>query len=476
MAEHFLKQTVEPVIKPLLQHLVVDRPENVCDWIVTYLTKKQANKIDTRCLWNTFTGDEMVDGFTLAMTSADITAEWLGRAINQDVVSLNTQVCGGGAIGVAVLLTDIVYANADEADNLPKSFALKMHGMVEQQRENCGNNGLYFKEIHVFDKYGRGKDKFSIPMPQIYAIWVDDRQPLEKVHIFNILMPNLNEDWLAWDQMTPAPPYNIPSMEEWKHVFTTFATHHVEYWNHSLTRDKVFCPSSDGKFSLGEQNEAFALQWGERYHEIRSFFADYSVDTVKHLDSFVSDVVAGDGGRDGKRIFHAAMKRLREAPMTIVHGDLNSGNIWHSKTGGNELLFADWQICMAAPVAFDFITPFMGFEPEKPFNTDCAKLLKHFHQVLCKLKPSIAEELSYEQLEEQVKCIFCSYGHLLMNLGLGMMVDAAKTGQMEKEKMDFMLSGVGNCLRRMACANEAWDINAFEKKLLLQAKEENLGI
>ena len=67
------------------------------------------------------------------------------------------------------------------------------------------------------------------------------------------------------------------------------------------------------------------------------------------------------GADNGARLFHTAMARLAEAPMTLTHGDVNPGNIWKSKlgkTGDDKYCFIDWQLCRMAPAAFEFATAF----------------------------------------------------------------------------------------------------------------------
>ena len=57
------------------------------------------------------------------------------------------------------------------------------------------------------------------------------------------------------------------------------------------------------------------------------------------------------------------MARLATAPMSLVHGDVNPGNIWKTnqgKLGDDKYCFADWQLLRMGPVAWEFTTPQIG--------------------------------------------------------------------------------------------------------------------
>ena len=50
-------------------------------------------------------------------------------------------------------------------------------------------------------------------------------------------------------------------------------------------------------------------------------------------------------------------KAWESRPCTLLHGDVNPGNIWRRKGGvDEEFVFGDWQLILRGPVAWDFIT------------------------------------------------------------------------------------------------------------------------
>lgn len=74
-------------------------------------------------------------------------------------------------------------------------------------------------------------------------------------------------------------------------------------------------------------------------------------------------------GDNGAKLFHKAMAHLAKAPMTLVHGDMNPGNIWKSKqgkTGDDKYCFIDWQLFKMAPAACEFATPQIGMVHSPP--------------------------------------------------------------------------------------------------------------
>ena len=68
-------------------------------------------------------------------------------------------------------------------------------------------------------------------------------------------------------------------------------------------------------------------------------------------------------GENGPRLCKEALARLTDAPNTLIHGDINPGNVWKSKlglTGDDKYAFADWQLTRMAPAAYEFTTPQIG--------------------------------------------------------------------------------------------------------------------
>ena len=51
------------------------------------------------------------------------------------------------------------------------------------------------------------------------------------------------------------------------------------------------------------------------------------------------------------------VKMWSSRPVTLVHGDLNAGNIWKKKSDESQLCFCDWQNLRMCSVALDFFLP-----------------------------------------------------------------------------------------------------------------------
>ena len=87
---------------------------------------------------------------------------------------------------------------------------------------------------------------------------------------------------------------------------------------------------------------------------VEGWFDAYKAQVVPRLgqealDSVMPcfDVAEFWKGDNGAKLYHKAMAHLAEAPMTLIHGDVNPGNIWKSrsgKTGDEKYCLADWQL------------------------------------------------------------------------------------------------------------------------------------
>ena len=86
---------------------------------------------------------------------------------------------------------------------------------------------------------------------------------------------------------------------------------------------------------------------------------------------------------------HRCRCRAAILPHSLIHGDVNPGNIWKShlgKTGDEKYCFADWQLMRTAPVAWEFTTPQIGIFPGLASFLEC---LKTYHANLCNLDPTL---------------------------------------------------------------------------------------
>ena len=107
---------------------------------------------DTKCISCKYGNGANV---AIAITAADFTPAWVSAVLDTEVKSFDTQICGQGQVGITVLILNIVYS--ESKPSMPKSIAVKMHGLGEEQRKNSAAMGLYFKEIFVYHDFNVAK-------------------------------------------------------------------------------------------------------------------------------------------------------------------------------------------------------------------------------------------------------------------------------------------------------------------------------
>ena len=295
------------------------------------------------------------DKVTVAMTEADFTPAWVSGVLDTEVTSFKTKLCTQGQVGVTVLILDIEFAG-DVDESMPKSLAVKMHGPGEEQRKNSGAMGLYFKELYAYHDFNI-KESTPVVCPEVVGIWYDDRDPYENAVLFNLVMVNLNEEYTEYD----VGAGQLPSQAEWNEILAICGKQHAKYWEDTGIQKPPLAADETGVFKLNDVEDAMALSVGPGkivegwFDACETFMVPLTGQEALDSIMYVFDVAEHWKGENGAKIYRKAMARLAKAPMSLVHGDVNPGNIWKSKLGkeGDEkYLFADWQLLRMAPIAW----------------------------------------------------------------------------------------------------------------------------
>jgi aminoglycoside phosphotransferase (APT) family kinase protein len=84
-------------------------------------------------------------------------------------------------------------------------------------------------------------------------------------------------------------------------------------------------------------------------------------------------------------------------PTTIIHGDLNTGNMWKNKADGN-IVMADWQLMRMAPPALDFFTLFFLADLDAVGNGKWREVIEYYHALLTKSNPDVAEAYTVQHI------------------------------------------------------------------------------
>lgn len=405
---------------------------------------------------------------TIAVTEADMTPAWLSNVLDTEVKSFDTKLCGQGQVGVTVLCLNIEYAS--EQPSMPKSLAVKMHGPGEEQRKNSGNLGFYHKEVYAYHDFNIGN---NVPLvcPDVIGIWYDARKPYETMEYFNLIMVNLNEDYTPYDPGTGV----LPTQVEWDEIFGICAKQHTQYWEDAKIKVPPFAVDASGVFKLSPAQEMLALTVGPN-KIVEDWWMMFEKEVVPRIGEDILKTVAPCfavaeywKGENGAKLYHAAMKRLEAAPMTLIHGDVNPGNLWkskHGKEGDDKYCFADWQLVIMGPSAWEFTTPQIGIFPGVASLLTC---MQAYHANLCKLDPKIAESYPFDTFKMHVQCATIAFWQFIFAFVHSSAVVGTKTGEMDKDKQDYTWEKfMPGCFTMMAAAMSELEMEKFSKELLAE--------
>jgi hypothetical protein len=410
--------------------------------------------------------------------------------MDQPVKSFDTKLCSEGQAGVTVLLLDIVYGDGVDAASLPSSLAVKMHGPGVEQRMMMGGLGLYSKEAYMYNEFNMG-ESLPVVTPKVFGIWYDTRESYETMQMFNLVMENLNENYDAYNMFA-----KVPNQAEWDDMFIDLGKLHAKYWDSPEIYKPPLAIDDTKEFKLGEMETACALSVSTRvdswFAAIEKHCVPYNPDAMTEAQPFleIMDMWRGD---DGAKLFTNAMKRLKNAPMTLLHGDFNPGNVsvvskcwvkrctihislqlfeqvWKGKTGGaqaGKYLTADWQVTRMGPAAWDFVTATAGMEPGE---SSVIATMKTYHANLEKvMEPAAYKAFTYDVLEENFKCSFIAFMQYIFAVVYTSMVTAAELGEMDKGKMEYTYDKfLPALLRRAGMAARELNLIAFQKELLAE--------
>merc|ERR1712093_632605 len=105
-------------------------------------------------------------------------------------------------------------------------------------------------------------------------------------------------------------------------------------------------------------------------------------------------------GEEYSRLTDEIEKLQQSRPMTLVHGDLNAGNVWKSKANAKDLVFTDFQLMRMAPIGFDFGT-MLVILPNGPSGEETTALMHAYRE---KLPSEIRDEYTYTMLRDDFRC------------------------------------------------------------------------
>jgi len=409
------------------------------------------------CIHNSFcTSPSVCKAQAYCASPADITKEWLSGALNAEVLSFDTIVCGQGQCGLTVILQNIEYR--DQGCDRPASVALKMHCQSEAMLPIIRMLNLYSRELFFYTSF---QDQVAMKSPKVLGVWTDANgadlkgQPVEA---FNLIMENLGNEWECFDTVT-----KLPTLEEFKRILLGAVPLHVKFWKKAEIYQKPFTTLPGGRCDYLETmkplrpmagqfwpliNEAMPRLsgWGEWPREFKEM--------LDFIDFFARNFA------EYECMCNTMDEMMNTRPMTLVHGDLNAGNVWKKSSGLDEqLMYADWQMFKMAPAGYDLGTMLVVLSGG-PNNEEMTDLFQTYHNAL---PTELRKEYTYVHMCEDFKCqIF----QLMFGI-LAVMMGQLDPSSMDASKFEFTWKSYWPSVwRRLLQLFEDQGIDDFSKQLL----------
>lgn len=293
---------------------------------------------------------------------------------------------------------------------------------------------------------------------------MDPGEPYEKLVYFNLVLVNLNDEYDPYD---PGEG-QLPSQAEWNEIFAMCAKQHLQYWDEPSIQKPPLAVDGTGVFKLSPAEETMALsvgpdniveEWKEAINtHMLEMAGQAAVDATK--PSF--DVAAHWKGENAAQLYRKAMARLAKSPMTLIHGDVNPGNIWKSstgKTGDERYCFADWQMLRMGPCAWEFTTPQIGIYPGVSSLIDS---MKEYHRNLCKLKPELEADYPFDTFKMHVQCASVAFWQWIWAFVYASTILPTNNGELEEGKKTYTWSKFfPECFAMMGASMQELELEQF---------------
>jgi aminoglycoside phosphotransferase (APT) family kinase protein len=212
----------------------------------------------------------------------------------------------------------------------PRRYILKVGSDILQRRKWAGELGVFDRELAAYRLLASLKGKLS---PRLFS-GASALHGSDGLLLLEFLEGARNRDQLrglTWPELTSAT--------------RAIARIHARFWNSPVLKKAKGLP---------------------RHHYMRAH------EVRRHLPTFLRwaklPAKASKAFRALSQQVSQALARLRKQPLTLVHGDLRSDNIFY---GRNSVRFIDWGLALAGNAAFD-LARLAGGSARKPLS-----LLRH---------------------------------------------------------------------------------------------------
>jgi len=251
----------------------------------------------------------------------------------------------------------------------------------------------------------------------------------EPVLGFNLIMDNLCDEWQVFD-----PATNPPTLEEIERMILSLRAVHVKFWKKGSVITQRPFSDTGAKWSTYEKVKPAVAMLAQVWPMVRSAFpklAGWGTEFPHEFDEMIDFVDRSAANMDmTTSLVDAIDKIMQSRPMTLVHGDLNCGNVWKNKNNPmGELLFSDWQILQMSPAALDFGTMLVMLS-HGPTRAETLQLMKTYHDGL---PMDMQEEYTLEQLHHDYRMFVI----FIMVLWPALLAGQVDPSSMSAEKHQF---------------------------------------
>jgi hypothetical protein len=361
------------------------------------LGSEQENKVAGACLQNRFySSPAQCKTQVFVSCEKDITKEWLTGALNCEVKSFDTVVCGQGQMGVTFIVQNIKYGR-QVGTTRPSSVAIKVHVSAEGVMPVVRLLNLYSRELYFYTAF---QDQVPMKSPKVYAAWADANGADlggEPVEAFNLMMEDLRDEWEGFDTVS-----NTPTLEEFKRIALGVVPLHVKFWKNPAIQTPPLSTCGthfDYLEKFAPLRPLIGQTWPpvcEAMPGLAGWGSEWPAEFSELLD-FVNGLVGNF--EKFERLHNIIGDILNKRPMTLVHGDLNAGNIWKKKSNPKELLYCDWQMTRMGPPGFDFGIMLVVL-PNGPSGEETTELMQTYHNAL---PEPLRKEYTLSQLRDDFK-------------------------------------------------------------------------
>lgn len=225
----------------------------------------------------------------------------------------------------------------------PRRYILKVGSDIPQRRKWAGELRVFERELAAYRLLAPWKGKLS---PLFFSGATADRGS-NGLFLLEFIHRAKNRDQLVG---LTGPELALAAR--------TIARIHAKFWNSTAVKKAAGLP---------------------RHHYMRAH------EVQRHLPAFLR--WAKLPLQDAKRFrslpkqVPLALARLRQGPLTLVHGDLRSDNIFY---GPRSVRFIDWGLALAGNAAFD-LARLVGGSARKPLSLlQHVDLFQLWHRELCR--------------------------------------------------------------------------------------------